>query len=407
MSKLLLVLPVEVKGKPNALEIEAQAHNGLRLYLEHFDAVVATCVYRPATRGETLPISTIVGAERLRVIPLSEAWLPHQFAARLPAVSRLLADEIDQAEYLLFGVGGLWGDWASVAAIIAALKHRAFAVWTDHVESNVHFARASSKRGVSRLYTTATAALMTFYERAIIRRADLGLFHGADCFHAYAGISKNPHLVHNIHIGLNQHISLDQLRARLKDRSGPLKLAYAGRASSEKGTLDWVEAMSLAAKNDVDIEATWFGTGPEFDAAKQKALQINAPVHFPGAVPHSNLLNTLKTFDAFVFCHKTLESPRCLIEALACGLPIVGYRSPYPEDLLYGHSGGILVEQNSIELLARAITSLSDLERLETLSLSARDAGSRFTDEAVFKHRADLMKGLALPEAPVSASSAL
>jgi len=385
-------LPVEVGGAADSLEIEAQAHNGLRLWLSHFDTVVAVCLYKTKPRGQMLPISTIDGIERLRVIPLPEAWLPHQFASKLFAISKFLAEEIEKADYLHFGIGGLWGDWASVGAIVAALKRRPFAVWTDHVESNAHFASALAKRGIARLYTTGTAAMMAIYERAIIRRADLGLFHGADCFQAYAPLNKNPHLVHNIHIGANEHITLDRLRERLRDRRGPLKIGYAGRAAAEKGTLDWVEAISLAARSGVDVDATWFGAGPELDIARQKALQANAPIHFPGALPHSDVLNALKTFDAFVFCHKTLESPRCLIEALSCGLPIVGYRSPYPEDLLSGLSGGILVEQNSIASLSHAIVSLCDRERLATLSLAARSAGSRFTDEAVFAHRSELIK---------------
>lgn len=393
MSSLLLVLPLKATISPDgSVQIEAQAHNGLRLWLKHFSKVTLMCTIVDSQAVPVLPITTIDGAERLRFIGLPEAWLPHQFLSRLPATVKVLQSEIGKADYLHFALGGLWGDWPSVAAIFAHRSNRKFSVWTDHVESQVCAKIAETKSGASRLYWRLTSLLLTPYERHIISNADLGLFHGADCFDAYARYCSNPHLVHNIHIGPEQHIPDQRLRDRLANRSSVLRVAYAGRASHEKGTLDWVRAIAGAHVNGTNVVATWFGSGPELTSAQQLANSLGAPISFPGPLPHDKLLEVLKTFDAFVFCHKTLESPRCLIEALACGLPIVGYRSPYPDDLLSSHHGGILVEMNSVEALATAIQTIADQNRLEGLSFAARETGSEFTDEAVFAHRSDLMK---------------
>ncbi len=396
MTSLLLVLHLRATGTSGNINIEAQAHNGLRLWLKHFKQVTLACLKVDHVNELELPLSTIEGADRLRFVGLPEAWLPHHFFAKLPSVSKQLGEEIDRCEHLQFAIGGLWGDWSSVAAIIATAKKRRFSVWTDHVESDTARAKAFSKRGISRLYTRATAALMAPYEKAIIRKSKLGLFHGADCYEAYSGYCGNPHLVHDIHIGSGQHISEHALRERLNSRAGrPLRIAYAGRAAPEKGPLDWVRAITQA-RQSVDVTGTWFGTGPDMSAAQSLAAELNAPVSFPGVLPHFQLLDTLQTFDAFAFCHKTLESPRCLIEALACGLPIIGYRSHYPEELLAKYPGGILVERNSIDGLAGAIASLADDRHLAALSVAARQSGAGFTDEAVFAHRADLIKSIAV-----------
>jgi glycosyltransferase involved in cell wall biosynthesis len=334
---------------------------------------------------------------------MPSAWLPHQFFPRLPAAAKVLRSEIDKADYLQFALGGLWGDWPSVAAILAHRSKRKFSVWTDHVESQVCAKTAQTKSGVSKLYWYLTSQLLKPYERYIISNADLGLFHGADCFDAYAKYCSNPHLVHNIHIGRAQHISDRRLRERLAARGNVLRVAYAGRASHEKGTLDWVRAIAGAHVNGTNIAATWFGSGPELTAAQHLASSLGAPISFPGPLPHDKLLETLKTFDAFVFCHKTLESPRGLIEALACGLPIIGYHSPYPDDLLSTHRGGILVEMNSVKALATTIRKIADQNQLlEELSIAAKEAGSEFTDEAVFAHRSDLIKTHTPPSRPNS-----
>ncbi|WP_051383560.1 glycosyltransferase [Bradyrhizobium sp. WSM3983] len=393
MSSIFLVLQVPVTGAPDNLQIESQAHNGLRLWLQHFENVVAACPYALESVEPTLPVSTIPGGDRLRIIGLDQAWQPHHFFKKMPAVSKILADEIDKADYLQFGIGGLWGDWGSVAAWISNKKGRPFSVWTDHVESDVHFKRAQGKRVLPRLYTKATAAAMIPYERAVIARSALGLFHGADCYNAYARFCRNPHLVHDIHIGADQHITDEQLSSRLNGRAGgPLRVVYAGRAAPEKGALDWVKAIAHANSNGARIVGTWYGAGIDLPAAKELADSLSLPISFPGSILHEQLLQEMKRFDIFVFCHKTLESPRCLIEALACGLPIVGYDSPYPNDLTKKHGGSVLVQKGNIADLGEAIARFSRSDILPKLSFLAKQSAADLTDEAVFAHRSRLIK---------------
>ena len=100
--------------------------------------------------------------------------------------------------------------------------------------------------------------------------------------------------------------------------------------------MDWIEALSIAAHDGVDFTATWFGAGPELDVAREqiKQLGLASKVAFPGPLDLPHLMRELRTFDAFVFCRKTCKSPRCLIEALICGLPIIGYNSSYARNLI-------------------------------------------------------------------------
>jgi len=359
--------------------------------LKNFDRVTLACVHVANQSVPTAPLDSVQGADRLSFVPLPQAWTPHVFVGRIPETVWLLRGEIAKADYLHFAIGGLWGDWASVAAITARAMGRPFAVWTDRVESDVHRKRAAEKKGARWLYTAMTATLMKIYETRIIRLSSLGLFHGADCFEAYREFCVKPHLVHNIHIGPTLHIQSSRLEERLSTRDGPLRIAYSGRVHRDKGVRDWIEAIRIAVLSNCDISATWFGDGPEICAAKEASRGL--PISFPGTLPHGQLLEELKTFDVFVFCHKTLESPRCLIEALACGLPIVGYHSPYPAQLISASGGGALVPKDDIKAVAAEIARVERRpELLCDLSRRARQDGSTFTDEAVFEHRSLLMK---------------
>lgn len=387
--RLLLVLPLQVHRHQSRIFIDAQAHNGLRLWLDNFRFLTLACptVDEPPPTG-VLPIDD----PRIRFIGLPVAYLPHRFFMSLFPTARLLRKAISDSDYLHFAIGGLFGDWGAVGAIIAHCSSRPFAVWTDRVESQVVAFHAAQKKGPRKYYYSLLAELMKRYERRIVSMSVLGLFHGMDCYSAYAPFCSNPQLVHNVHLDRDSRIGVDELDARLKS-TGPIKIAYAGRAHRDKGIFDWIEVLSLAAKNGVDFDAVWFGDGPELENARQEIanLGLSDRVQFQGAVtPHSALIQKLRTFDLFLFCHKTMESPRCLIEALICGLPLIGYDSPYPQDLIKEHGGGLLSPMGSISLLFESICKFRDLK--VAITHRARLDGERFDAESVFRHRSKLIK---------------
>jgi colanic acid/amylovoran biosynthesis glycosyltransferase len=387
--KLLLVLPLPAYRKDSQVLIDAQAHNGLRLWLNNFDTLTLAC----PTLDDDPPSGCLpIVDERITFVALPVAYTPVRFASSLYKTTPILRKIIATSDYLHFAIGGLFGDWAAVSAIIASRNDRPFAVWTDRVESQVTAFQATSKRGLRKLYSVTVAALMKTYERQIIKMSAVGLFHGMECYEAYSSYSANPHLVHDIHLGREHQITNTEIATRL-DHKGPIRITYAGRVHRDKGVFDWIDALSSAAKDGIDFKAVWFGDGPELDNARRYVITKNLSnrVEFPGAVTnHLSLIETLRSFDLFMFCHKTQESPRCLVEALICGLPLVGYETPYPRDLIKGHGGGILTPFGQPALLSESIRKFRD--RRTEITRDAQLDGKLFDAESVFQHRADLMK---------------
>lgn len=397
---LLLYAPVPLYSSENGYLLEDQACNGLRLWAENFKHVI---VMFPVEHGVAPPNwiplqSAQVDLSRVEVVSLPTAYRLDQFLRHQAAIRRQIRYLIDRARYLSFSIGGLIGDWGAVAAMEAYRKHRRFAVWTDRVESEVVREQMhSGKTAKIRRMAALTHRPMAMLERALIRRATVGLFHGAETHAVYARYAKAAEIVHDIHLSEKDRIPPAALAAKIASAAqGPLRICYVGRADAMKGPNDWVQVMVALNKKGVDFQATWLGDGEALPAMRAEVARhgLVDRVKMPGFVrDRSVLLETLRCSHVLVFCHKTPESPRNLIEALVSGTPIIGYDSHFPRDLIATHGGGVLTALNDVGALVAALEALAvDRPRLCALIDRATLDGEPFNDVAVFKHRSEVIR---------------
>lgn len=400
---LLIYAPVPLfRAVDGQLLLEDQACNGLRLWAENFDRVIALMPLETGVPpGSWVPLSRIgPAAARIEIIPLPTAWTLRRFLPALPAARRRIRDAITRADRMGFAIGGLIGDWGAVAALEALRMRRPFYIWTDRVESDVtRFAARHAPRWKTRLKARATHRPMAALERFLIRRAALGLFHGQETFDRYAPFSRDPHLVHDIHLKQSDHLSAEAVQAKQVAAAagqGPLQVLYVGRADPMKGALDWVEAVAGALRQGAEIQAQWFGAGQDLAQMRDRvaALGLQERIRLPGMVTdRAAVLAALRRADVFLFCHRTPESPRCLIEALASATPIVGYDGGFARDLIGRHGGGRLVPMGDSAALAEALAGLA-ADRAQVADLIGRAAQDRagFDDETVFRHRSEIIR---------------
>ena len=408
---LLIVLPVAFRsGHGTGLLFEKQACNGLEKWAANFKKVVVACPIEP----EGIP-SSVVNAipyievddlpsrDRMELIPLPWAYGLATFWRTYRTTRAILADAIRRSQYLSFAIGGLIGDWGSVAAFEAIRQDRPYSIWTDRVESKVIRSSHLDTKGPKKLYhmvrnNAIFSPLMRRLEHHVIGKSNLGLFHGRDCFDAYSPHCKNPHLVHDIHLKPEDRIHPLQLSAKIERvRLGePLRLLYVGRLAEMKGPFDWIKVMADLRDLGLTFQATWIGDGPLLDEMRREIDHrgLQDRVELKGFVGDRGILmQAMRDSDLFVFCHKTPESPRCLIEALMSGTPIIGYDRPYPRDLLGDSADRLLVPLDDAAQLARRIEELDkDRAELAQLIRASDEHGSHFSDEAVFRHRSELIK---------------
>ncbi len=396
---ILLYIPVPLYQSQNGYLLEDQACNGLHLWAENFASLTVLIPVEGGTPPPSWkPIETVgPNLDRIKIVPLPTAYRPDQFLKCYRATRDIISEEINKADYLSFAVGGLIGDWGSVGSYLAHRKGRPYAVWTDRVESEVTRRAVSSGSFMRRLKARLMHRPMAWSERYLIKRAALGLFHGKETYDTYAPYCKQPELVHDIHLKKTDHIARDRLEDKMAQAAeGPLKIGYVGRADPMKGPLDWIEVLGMLAARGVDFEAFWMGEGTEIEAmeARISELDLGERVKLLGFVKdREQVLEKYRETQCFLFCHKTPESPRCLIEALVSGTPIVGYHDAFAENLISDHGGGRLVAMGDVMALTDQLETLTrDRAGIAGLICAAAKDGEPFEDEEVFRHRSDVIK---------------
>lgn len=402
---VLLVTAVPLKRVGGRICLDDQTCDGLERWGENFAHLTyAGIEVPPGAEGPTgssttwRPVRDLRCANRLAMVMLPEAYRLGAFSRHYAATRAVLGDRIGASRYLCFTLGALVGDWGGIAALEAIARRRAYAVWFDRVESEVIRRTLSGERLRRRVKETVSLPLMERYHRYLIRRSALGLFQGQDCFRTYAPHATRPFCVYDTHTTREDRIPADALQAKCAAlrRGEPLRLLYAGRASAMKGPLDWLDAVAAARRAGIRLTATWLGDGPLLDAmrARVAAEGLGDCVSLPGFEgDRGRLLRAMREAHLFLFCHTTPESPRCLVEALVCGTPLVGYGSPYSEHLVGLDGGGMLAGLGDASALARIIITLDKFrDRFATITEAAARTGHRFDAETVYGERAHLLK---------------
>lgn len=401
---LLQVLPSVMSELDGELAIEFDACESMRLYLDTFETVTLAC---PATQelGDSSlrrrrRVRDLPWGNRLRLLRLPEAYRLDQFLLHYLAVKRSLRAEIDAADYLIFSPHTLLGDWPTVAVREAVKLKRPYTIEADVVYDKVH--EIDWIHGAKWKHAIKKAVMLPLFQyshRYCLAHSSLALLQGQDVYDAYSPFCTNPHKVYHMPISKEDYITDVELHDKLEgitDKSQPLRICYVGRCIDMKGPADWVNTLSELIKSDVEIDATWLGDGsllPNMQAMAQD-LGIADHVNFGGYVSdRAEIFRALKQSDLFLFCHKAPESPRCLVEALASGTPLIGYGSSYPKDLIARHGGGRFATVGDWKGLAQIVKDLvSNREELRQLVQSASAAGRHYERDATMQHRIDLIK---------------
>jgi glycosyltransferase involved in cell wall biosynthesis len=166
-------------------------------------------------------------------------------------------------------------------------------------------------------------------------------------------------------------------------RDGP-RLIIAARQEWEKGTGIVIESLPLLEAKYPNISLDVVGEGAALSAFRLAAKHSGVAhrVRFHGKVNHAQVMSLLR--DADLFCFPTTSSegfPKAVLEALACGLPVVTTRVSVLADLI-GAGGGMLLNQATPTEVARGIEwCLSDDERYRALSSAAINTAGRYSLE--------------------------
>jgi glycosyltransferase involved in cell wall biosynthesis len=157
-----------------------------------------------------------------------------------------------------------------------------------------------------------------------------------------------------------------------RPRLDKLTLVCIGTLHEVKGQAYLIEACRLLREQDVDFNCLFVGDGPDMASLQRlvEEYELHDSVHFEGRRTRAEVLELLGTVDMLVAPSVPSRDgrregiPVVLMEAMACGLPVVSSRlSGIPELVDEGQSG-LLVSPGDFSALATAIRILHDDEIL-------------------------------------------
>ncbi len=401
--ELLLVFPVPLLERDGKLLLESQACHGVEMWANHFETVVCAFPQIPESlAAERMavwsPVEALSCRSRVSFECLPWAYHPATFVRELRGTRSRLRDLIRGARYLHFAIGGLVGDWGTVAALEARALGLPYGTHTDWVVHQVIRRSAAAARLRRRIKTAIECALMPPVHARIFRDARVALCNGRSCFEAYRRYNPNTFLIHDLHTTEGDLADDSVISAKLRraSESAFLRVCYAGRLEPMKAPLDWLRAVARARALGALIEASWYGDGSLMEAARAERdrLGLQGAVALEGFVEdRDRVMAHLREADLFLMTHVTEESPRCLIEAMVAATPVAGYDSAYARDILSGEDCGVLTSLGDPDALGERLAELCrDRDTLRGMIERAAARGRDFTGERVFSHRAQLLQ---------------
>ena len=178
-------------------------------------------------------------------------------------------------------------------------------------------------------------------------------------------------------------------------------LVYTGRLVTYKGLPELVEAWPAVASAHPDARLALVGEGGTDLAACEQELRarveslgVGDTVTFPGAV--DDVVPWLNAADGFVFPSRDEAFGLALVEAMACGLPVVTTAIGGLKDIVTDGENGRVIEPDDTRALVGALHELLEGgPEVERLGVGARrTAEQRFAREPVLDAWQRLLESL-------------
>jgi glycosyltransferase involved in cell wall biosynthesis len=152
-----------------------------------------------------------------------------------------------------------------------------------------------------------------------------------------------------------------QLFYPARERPAGLELVWVGRLEAPKDPELAVRALAALARRGVDARLTVVGDGTLRSGLEQlvAAETLDDTVTLAGQKPRGETAEALRRGSLLLMSSRFEGSPRALIEALACGLPVACTPESDPDGLVRAGSTGAVAAGREPEQLADAILAAS------------------------------------------------
>jgi len=150
-------------------------------------------------------------------------------------------------------------------------------------------------------------------------------------------------------ISISNGVDLNKFYPRNITKDGKT-LLYVGRVGYEKNVDVIIKAFKLLIRKIPDAKLVIVGSGPDLKKLKELAADCRS-IKFLGPVDHEDLPNVYSMADAFVTASTIETEGLVILEAMACGLPIIGVNVlAIPTIVKHGRNGYVAQAYNEKQM---------------------------------------------------------
>ena len=318
----------------------------LRLHLPDFwSSVVTVCKKKPlgVLRAARFALGQSIRARRGVLAWPRKVYLK-EFLQSAAMAEQILQDEEISHIHAHFAHGATTVAW--MASLITNLEFSFTAHAKDiYLESLNPANLLARKMDAAKFIVTCTEANRTHLE----------------------ALSNTP--VHCLYHGLTVDFVdlIDSSNTKRHERNGHIRALAVGRLVEKKGLDTFVRACAILKRRNVNFEAVIIG---ESGDAETKILQyidendLSKQIQLTGAMPQTQLFAEYQRADVFCLPCRILENgdrdgiPNVMVEAMACGVPVVTTDVSGIPEVIKDGKNGLLVKPNDPIALADSLEKI-------------------------------------------------
>lgn len=142
---------------------------------------------------------------------------------------------------------------------------------------------------------------------------------------------------------------------------------FVGRIAPEKNIGSLIEAI-----RDLDVKLTIIGEGKLRPRLQEKYKDLESKIAWEGGVPNSELPDYINRTGVFVLPSLYEGHPKSLIEAMSCGVPVIGCDAPGIREIIIHGQNGLLSPPDAQSLKQAIIMALKDAALAAEIGSNAR-----------------------------------
>ncbi|MFC2044513.1 glycosyltransferase family 4 protein [Chloroflexota bacterium] len=286
-------------------------------------------------------------ANNITIVPKKYVTNSLLYSLALPFVHRKILKHVD-----IIKTNQMYGSWS---AALAKLLYRNMLVVRTGYTWSLFFRMENTKGWRSLVSKTA--------ERFAYRMADAAI---TSSWNDYNYVEQRYH-PHN-HIHGHNYVDTELFKPINGIEKKKDAICFIGRLNQQKNLNALFDALK-GLSSTLDI----IGSGPQLAQLKELARHNNVKVNFLGNIPNSELPAILNKYELFVLTSLWEGMPKTLLEAMACGLPVVGTNVDGIKEVIRDGDNGILCDTTAGSIRQAIIKAMNDRDLREKLGAGARN----------------------------------